>query len=885
MLGFALAKTTNLKNSENFTDFNPDLPTKILDIRGDLITEFASEEKREMITLEELPPHMINALITREDQIFYKHKGYSIKAIARAVYGKLTGRSLGGGSTITQQIAGTLYCDRAERSLTRKVKELWWALQMERRYSKNEILELYLNKMYFGGGTYGVNAASRFYFGHSATEITPAEAAILVIQLSNPSFYNPFDHPNRAMDRQREVLRQMVQLGYLEREEAENSFDEYWANFDYTRTSSSAWLTRDDKARWFSEYVRRQLVDTMMYGTMDIYSGGYTVHTTLDLNHQAAADQVMQRHITLANNRFQRSSSTHFTKSDQYAQITELIALTFNLPSLAVSAERIQVKSAAQYRSKINPVVDMMTLVFGLDSLKTTTNKVNAKTQQAAARTTIEGTLITLENDTGYITALVGGSKFDQSNQIIRATQAYVQPGSTFKPLYYSAAIDSRKFTASSVINDTPVVFYNEDKIPYTPLNFKGEWKGTVLFWEALAQSLNVPSLRILDGIGFDAAINRAAALLGYTNKATIERVFPRVHSIGLGVISVAPIQIARAYSTLANQGKEVTPIAIRSIEDRNGRTIIDPEKELRLEQKRKGNNIQIVSPQNAYIMNDLLKNTIRTGTLAWASGFTQKLTFRDKDTGRTFVMPAAGKTGTTQNWADAWAVGYTPYFTTVIWFGFDQPGFSLGLDNTGATLSGVAWGDYMGLIHDGLPYRDFVKPQTGLVQATVCRKSGMLVTENCSNGSIQLYYLEGTQPTSYCEYHELNLELKQLAVSRLETETFIVGQRPATTDTSALMLDPDIFVDPAPSQAAQRRANQLNRNNRRPQAQSEVPDAGNQETVPQPPEEFIIETAFSGENVEQIPAESDIFITETDIIDDNEDEAVSEPAFNPLLE
>ena len=160
----------------------------------------------------------------------------------RAIVGKLTGKSLGGGSTLTQQIAGTLYCDRTEMSIKRKIKELWWAIQMERRYSKNEILELYLNKIYFGGGTYGVNAASKYYFGHDASHISPAESAILVIQLSNPAYYNPFDHTNRAMDRQKNVLTAMIDSGFITKEEADTSFDDFWANFDYTRTSSSAYF-------------------------------------------------------------------------------------------------------------------------------------------------------------------------------------------------------------------------------------------------------------------------------------------------------------------------------------------------------------------------------------------------------------------------------------------------------------------------------------------------------------------------------------------------------------------------------------------------------------------------------------------------------------------
>ena len=298
----------------------------------------------------------------------------------------------------------------------------------------------------------------------------------------------------------------------------------------------------------------------MIYGTMDIYTGGYTVHTTLDLKHQAAADVVMKQYIDTANKRFKASSETRFQQGDQYAKITELLALSFNLPQLAVSSERTKVKTAGVLSEQDQSAVDVMSLMFGLDNLKVATNKSNANLQAAAQKTTVEGTLISIENDTGYITALVGGSKFDQSNQLIRATQATVQPGSTFKPLYYSAAIDTRKYTAGTMIEDTPVVFYNENGVPYTPLNFKGEWKGTVLLWEALAHSMNVPSIRILDGIGFDAAINRAASLLGYRDKAEIDKVFPRVYSLGLGVISVAPIQMAQAFATLRESGKGSRP-------------------------------------------------------------------------------------------------------------------------------------------------------------------------------------------------------------------------------------------------------------------------------------------------------------------------------------
>ena len=210
LLGLGLAETVNTINSENYTNFSTSLPTKLLDINGELITEFSSDEKREIIYLKDLPQHLLDALISREDRVFYKHHGFSFKALSRAVYGVLTHNTLGGGSTLSQQVAGTLYCDRRDYSVARKLKELWWAVQMERRYSKNEMLEFYLNYIYFGGGTYGVSAAAKYYFGHSALEVTPAESAVLVIQLSNPSAFNPFAHPNMAMPRQKNVLDEML---------------------------------------------------------------------------------------------------------------------------------------------------------------------------------------------------------------------------------------------------------------------------------------------------------------------------------------------------------------------------------------------------------------------------------------------------------------------------------------------------------------------------------------------------------------------------------------------------------------------------------------------------------------------------------------------------
>ena len=785
LLGYGLAETKNIKNSEYISSFDTALPTKLLDINGELITEFSSDEKREIISLNKLPPHMIDALLTREDRIFYKHNGFSFKAILRAVAGKFTGRSLGGGSTLTQQIAGTLYCDRAEMSIMRKIKELWWAIQMERRYSKNEILELYLNKIYFGGGTYGVNAASKYYFGHSAEEITPAEAAILVIQLSNPAFYNPFDHPNRAMDRQRDVLTSMVKLNYISEDEAKESFDVFWSNFDYTRTSSSAYMMRNDKAPWFSEYVRREL-GNLIYGSQNIYTSGFTVNTTLNLKHQAAAQKVMDRYIAEANRRYQQEHSAKTGVAfNTYVPVTELISLVFNLPAIKVSEQRSEVIANAAYKNKINPVLDVVKVGV--------INRVNATAKKESEKTTIEGTMISLENTTGYITALVGGSKFDQENQFIRAVQARLQPGSTFKPLYYTEAIDSKKFTPASPISDTPVVFHTADGKPYIPQNFKGEWEGDVLLWYALCRSMNVPSLKVLDGIGFDAAINRAVSLLGISKEELPARAFVPGYPIGLGVCSVRPVEMARAFSVIASGGKEVTPMAIRTVEDRNGNVILNPEREIREAQQAKGDAYQILSPQTAFVMEKMLQETvIGPGTLS-VQGW--KFDFKDEK-GKRYSISAGGKTGTTQNWADAWTVGFTPYNTSAFWFGFDKPGQSLGLKITGATLAGFAWGDYMREIHRGLPAKDFTKPVDGVFQATVCSVSGKIPTAECGRHTKTLWFIAGTQPTEICPVHGGRAaRASAIGIERLKNEMYQSGQRRTVDfDVSPLQLNLDFL-------------------------------------------------------------------------------------------
>ena len=802
-IGVAIASTRNIANVEDFTDFNPALPTRLLDIKGRLITEFFSEEKREIVAIKELPQHLIDAFIVREDQDFWKHHGFSLRGIFRAAFGVITRRNLGGGSTITQQLAGTLYADRTDISLRRKIVELWWALQLERRFSKQEILEMYLNRMIMGPGVYGVEAASKFFFGHSAREVSVAEAAILVIQLSSPTRYNPFRNPTLARERSREILDQMILLGYIEKETADDAFASYWENFDYTRTATSAFYMRDDKAPWFSEYVRRQL-EGMLYGSLDIYKDGFTVHTTLDLDYQAFADRFMARGIEQANKEYLASSGLRLKEAEStYVPIVEMLGLAFNLEPLFVSDSKVQNRSLEYYRGSLNPAIDSLALLFGIGDLRTATKASYDQVRLQMEKATVEGALITIENETGHVKAVVGGSKYDQSNQLIRATQSLLMPGSAFKPLYYSAAIDTRKFTEGSLIYDTPVVFYNDDGTPYIPLNYRGEWKGPVLTWLALARSMNVPSVKVLDAIGFDAAINRAAALLDVTDPSEVRRTFPRLYPLALGVIGVSPLKMARAYSIFANQGREVTPIAIRSVEDRQGRIFLEPEKELRTQQKKKGAAIQVISPLNAYVMTDMLRRTVSDGTLQYPTAGGKLFTYKDEE-GKKYTIPSAGKTGTTQNWADAWTVGFTPYMTTAVWFGFDRPGNSLGITQSGAAIAGVLWANYMEAIHRGLPFKDFIRPQSGLVDVKVCAKSGLLPTDYCDEGLVGLLYYEGTQPHQYCDLHQFSSQAADRGMQTLSRQGSVFGD--VDIDTTLTIDLPDLeqlLRNPAPQTPA----------------------------------------------------------------------------------
>ncbi len=779
-LGLALAGTRNARADLQWGEIKPALPTKILDINDREITQFFGEEKRDIISITDVPQSLINALLTREDQHFYSHHGFRFQSILRAAFNIVTGQFVSGASTITQQLAGKLFADRTEFSLKRKLVELWWAIQLERQYTKSEILEMYMNEMPFGAGTQGVEAASKFFFGHGVKDITLAESAMLVIQLARPGFYSPIKYPDRAMKMQKKILDDMVRLKYCSKEEADASLQDFWARHDYTRSSSaSPYFEREDKARYFSEYVRSQLED-MLFGSVNILKDGLVVHTTLNLDYQKEADRIMGEGIDNINEKYLKSSGNSASYANaSFLPLIDMITSTFNIDGLQYRQSSAKAKWKSYYVKNVNPVVDLVSSLFSLEGAQNVASAGYLSAQFTARRTQVQGALISLDSHKGYILAMVGGREWKSTDQFNRAASGQVEPGSAFKPMYYSAAIDSRKFTAATMILDKPVVFTSPDGRPYEPQNYKGQFHGRVLLRDALAESMNIPSLVVLDTVGFDAAIQRASRMLGITDPAEIVRVFPRYYPLGLGVLPVSPLQMARAYAVFANQGREVVPITIRYIEDRNGKIILEPEKELRAQQARKGDAAQIMSPQTAYIMTSILESTIAEGSLQGITGILTDLNKR----------PMAAKTGTTQNWSDAWTVGFTPQITTAVWFGFDQGNRSLGVNLTGALAAGPIWARYMKAIHKGVPPEKFPRPESGLVTVNVSASSGLLPTKY-SKKVIPEIFLAGTEPKTFDEIDEYESVRGQDIQDNLMKSQLGGGMLPSNPDVNLPPLD-----------------------------------------------------------------------------------------------
>lgn len=726
----------DLPGFKNITDYNPPLVTTVY-AQDNQVLGYFYKEKRFLVTLDQMSSWVPKAFLAAEDASFYEHEGVDLKAIVRAFKANLVaGRTKQGGSTITQQIIKRLLLT-SERSYQRKLKEAILAFRLEKYLTKEEILTIYLNHIFLGAHSYGVEAASRTYFARHATDLTLAQAAMLAGLPQAPTRYNPYRNFDLAKQRQRYVLEQMHNLGWITTDQYREALDE---EVVLESMPDPSWGV----GAYYLEEVRRWLIDE--FGEDATYNGGLTVTTSCDLKHQAAAEKAVKRGLlNSAKRRGWTGPIGSFTPADVPAileegpQDTENIMDKTNLMKAWVSAVYkdkavvrfgrfhgvIPIKSMwwvrepdpkKSHEDVPNPTDARKVLKKG-DVVWVTVDEAPESEEgtwvlDLEREPKVEGALVSMKPGTGEVLALVGGYGFEKS-QFNRATQARRQPGSAFKPIVYSAAIDNG-FTAASIVLDAPIVYANdaEGKL-WRPQNFEGTFEGPTLLRTALVKSKNLCTIRVAQKIGIRTIIDRAKAM-------GLETDFPYDLSVSLGSASVSLMNLCQAYSTFPRGGSWIRPRTVLSVKSAWGDDMYTSEPEM----------VDAFSPQTAYIMASLMKQVVRYGT-GWRA--------------RVLKRPVAGKTGTSNNEQDAWYMGYSPYLLTGVYVGFDEL-TPMGKWETGSRAASPIWVDYRKQVESDYPYQDFTQPP-GIVMVRVDGATGKLASPS-STQEFFLPFKEGTEPT-----------------------------------------------------------------------------------------------------------------------------------------
>jgi len=736
-LGILTSQFDDTADIASLEDFKPEIPSKIYDRNGILISELFTV-KREPVTFEEIPENLINAVLAIEDAQFYTHHGIHLKRVAGAMVaniksGKIKGQ---GASTITMQLSRTLFTGR-EKTWSRKIKEAWLSLKIEKKYSKNEILTLYFNQIYFGHGAYGIQAASQFYFNKEIGDLTLAECALLAGLPQSPNRLSPLKNPQLARKRQERVLEAMVSLGMVSPQEAYDSFQDFWISFrlQMRSPSQSVFLLRENRAPHFVEYVRQKL--EQIYGSDRIYTGGLKVYTSLDLTQQAYADKYLNQGLERQNQIYRQTMNTvRKTLDTKFTDSLDMLSLIFDLESIKIGEHKNKERVLTYMDEHILAPLDMLSYFFGANELTRIIEGSYLVEKNAGEFQEVEGGLIAIEPSTGYITAMIGGSAFTEDNQLNRAVQIRRQTGSGFKPYIYATAIDSGIFTPATIIVDSPVIFYDGDE-EWIPDNYSGRYKGKLRLREALRQSVNVVTAKIVDRLGVDKVIEYSSRILGIDDPEEIKKRFPQVYSIALGVVELSPYEQAKGFCTFANRGVAVDPIAILYVLDRDGNLIDNFEADLRQNQMKEGRE-RVLSEPTTYIITDMLRDVLRPGGTGYGAAVNAG-----------FDRPAAGKTGTTQNWKDAWFTGFTPDLVTSVWVGFDRNSISLGRGQAASVVAAPIWAQFMRDSLKGKPQSWYSRP-SDVYAINICRESGLLPTKDCER-TITEYFLKGTIPTEYC--------------------------------------------------------------------------------------------------------------------------------------
>ncbi|MCK4906602.1 MAG: PBP1A family penicillin-binding protein [Spirochaetes bacterium] len=766
-IAYIILSLDSLTEIEKLDYFRNKIPTRVYDIHGKQFAEFFYQ-KREITAFDKIPKHLINAIIAMEDNSFYSHSGIDLWGMTRAFFVDVfAGSFKQGGSTITQQLAKRLFT-RSEKTIFRKLKEIWYAVQIEKKYSKNEILERYFNEIYFGHGAYGIEAASQLYFNKSASKINLAECAMLAALPSAPSRFSPIAFPNNARKRQRLVLLKMVQLKYITKKQADKAYENFWDEFSQKdlNPNLSAWNSKVDSAPYFTEYIRQQLIK--IYGKDKVNEDGLRVYTTLDMNMQNAAKKALNKKLYVLRTNYQTTYDKYMsTIRRKYIDPMDLITTIFGIQTIKLGG----IKTTAFVNKIIEKTYKapllMLSMMFGLKTQSKMLDISYNYNPKSSRDIKPEGALVAIEPGTGYVKTIVGGSKFTPDNRFNRAIQAYRQPGSAFKPFVYLAAIQSKILTAGTALDDSPVAFHMANGQLWLPRNYDRHFYGKIILRDALRWSVNIISIKVLDIIGFERITKVAAALL-HINPKDIEKRFKRAFSLALGGSEVTPFEMATAFAIMANQGKDIRPISILRVYDRDGKLLDDFLR--KRDYDRNGKKIktkQLIDKASIYIITSMMEGVVKQGGTAWEAKYDAKLTRR-----------MAGKTGTTSNWKDLWFAGFTPRLAAAAWMGFDDPAYSLGRSASAAYFAAPVVMEFM---KDAIGHTKplwFPVPR-GIFRGMVCRRSGKKPSKDCKKPTIYSeYFLQGSGlPKGKCK------ECREVHSDITNRSYFKVNNKKNTTD------------------------------------------------------------------------------------------------------
>jgi penicillin-binding protein 1A len=702
-------------------EYQPSLVTRVYSADKELVGQFFVE-RRILVPLDQIPKDLVDAVIATEDVRFFEHRGLDFVGIGRAIMTNLlSGKIRQGASTITQQLARSLFLT-PKRDLQRKLREALLAIKMERMLGKEQILEMYLNQIYFGHGAYGVQSAAHTYFNKDVGQLTLAEAAFLAGLPKGPSDYSPYLRPQAAKRRQAAVLHRMVEEGFLTSKEADQALNEL---LPFRR------LLRDEPAPYFVERVRQRLVAD--YGETMVYKGGLQVYTTLSRSAQVAATAALQEGLRQLDKRqgyrgpLRRGVpldematvvkvGTAGSSSPAEGEVLEGVITRVGRDGLTVMAVGIQGKILTEdLQWARRPASKPLGEIFKTgDVIEVKVKKPGNPIAQFALEQNpqVEGGLLSLDPRTGAIVAMVGGYDFRRS-EYNRTVLSRRQPGSAFKPIIYATAINQGLSPGTPIVDSGVVYNENDPDMVWRPENYDQKFYGQITLRDALAHSRNAATVRLLEKIGVAPVIDLAKQV-GVTS--------PLAHdlSLALGSSGVTLQELTAAYGTFLNQGMRLEPYMIESVLDAGGKIL----------EAHTPEPTQVLSKETAYLITNMMEDVIQRGTAQAARGM-----------GR----PLAGKTGTTNDFTDAWFIGGAPNLVTGVWVGFDEIR-PLGEKETGAHAALPIWMSYMKTALQPLPVIPLTIPD-GIVFAKIDPTTGLLAPDGGPAGVVEAF-AKGTEPT-----------------------------------------------------------------------------------------------------------------------------------------